>query len=198
MRFDLKIIASWIEPGSTVLDLGCGTGELMAYLRDEKQAKVTGIDFDEKNISSCIEKGLSVIQGDITEELSDYPDQTFDYIILSQTLMQVFHPDKMLTEMLRIGKRCVVSFPSFSYWPIRFQLFFRGTAPVSKELPYQWYDTPNIRVIPLKDFRSFCKTFDFTIAKEVAVASDPRDEDGRIVTVFPDFFAQYGIFMLGK
>ena len=132
------------------------------------------------------------------EEVLDYPNDTFDYVILSQTLQQVYNPDKLLQEILRIGKRVIVSFPSFSYWNIRIQLMFHGRAPVSKELPYQWYDTPNIRVIPLKDFRTFCNQFGFEIVKETAIASDPKEEQGKIVTFLPDLFAKHGIFMLEK
>ncbi len=198
MRYDLQIIASFIKPNSKVLDLGCGEGELMQYLHSEKKAEVSGIDIDEKNISECISIGLSVIQGDFMEEILDYPEQTFDYVILSQTLQQVYQPDQIIQEMLRIGKKCIVSFPNFSYWKIRSQLLFKGHAPVSKELPYEWYNTPNIRVITLKDFREFCKKYKFKILKEIAISSNPRTTTGKIVKFLPDWFAQYGIFMLGK
>ena len=197
MRFDLKLIASWIEPASRVLDLGCGEGELLHYLKKNKQIIGAGIERNELKIARCIEKGLSVLQGDINEEIHDYPDNTFDYVILSQTLQQVFAPALLIHSLLRVGRKGIVSFPNFSHWKIRLQLLTTGRAPVSKELPYQWYDTPNIRVITLKDFRNFSKEGGFKILKEVAISTYHHDTRGHIVRFFPTLFATYGIFLVG-
>ena len=198
MRYDLQIIASWIEPGARVLDLGCGEGDLLHYLEKNKQVLGTGIERLESRVAHAIEKGLSVLHGDINAEILDYADNSFDYVILSQTLQQVFEPASLLQELLRVGSKGIVSFPNFSHWRIRLQLLFSGYAPISKQLPYEWYDTPNIRVITLKDFRKFSKEVGFKILKEGAINTNSQDKRGSIVSVMPDLFATYGIFMIGK
>jgi methionine biosynthesis protein MetW len=198
MRFDLQIISSWIRPASKVLDLGCGQGDLLYHLRQHKHVKGTGIERVEAKVARCIERGLSVLQGDINKEVLDYPDNSFDYVILSQTLQQVYKPANLIQSLLRIGKKGIVSFPNFSHWGIRQQLLTTGRAPVSKELPYQWYDTPNIRVITLKDFRNFSKNTGFRILKEVAISTHHHDTKGHVVRFLPTFFAKYGIFLIGK
>ncbi len=198
MRFDLQIIASWIEPGSKVLDLGCGKGELLHYLKTHKQVTGTGIEQDEAKASKCIEKGLSVLQGDINEEVLDYPDGAFDYVILSQTLQQVYEPEELIQSLLRIGKQGIVSFPNFSHWSVRLQLLTTGYAPKTKELPYEWYNTPNIRVITLKDFRKISKELNFNILREAAICGRNQHEQGRMINILPTFFATYGIFLIGR
>ncbi|MDF1591964.1 MAG: methionine biosynthesis protein MetW [Desulfobacterales bacterium] len=198
MRYDLQIIASWIEPGARVLDLGCGGGDLLHYLEKNKQVVGTGIERLESRVAHAIEKGLSVLHGDINAEILDYADNSFDYVILSQTLQQVYEPASLLQELLRVGSRGIVSFPNFSHWRIRLQLLLTGYAPVSKQLPYEWYDTPNIRVITLKDFRKFSREVGFKIIKESAINTNSQDKSGSIVSVMPDLFATYGIFMIGR
>ena len=196
IRFDLHIIAGWIAPSSKVLDLGCGEGELLYYLQNRKQALCSGIEKNEAKVAKCIEKGLSVIQGDINNEVADFMDNAFDYVILSQTLQQVYQPSILLKSLLRIGKKSVVSFPNFSHWRARYQLMINGKAPVTSELPYQWHDTPNIRVITMHDFRLYSKKIGFRIFKEVAINSDQKK--GRMIKFFPNFLATYGIFLIGK
>ncbi len=198
IRFDLQIVASWIEPGSKVLDLGCGEGDLLDYLKTKKAVSGTGIECVESKVAHAIEKGLSVLHGDINEEIQDYADNTFDYVILSQTLQQVYEPSNLIRSLLRIGRKGIVSFPNFSHWGIRLQLLFKGYAPISEQLPYEWHDTPNIRVITLKDFRKFSKEVGFHILKEVAINTDSYDKQGSIIKVLPDLRATYGIFMIGK
>lgn len=198
MRFDLEVIASWITPGAKVLDLGCGTGELLALLRDQKGAACTGIDLGEDNIQSCIARGLTVIHGDINEEVDDYADHTFDFVILSQTLQQVYAPETLIKTLLRIGRRVVVSFPNFSHWRCRCQLFFQGQAPTTSQLPYYWYNSPNIRVITIKDFRAFAREAGFTILSEAAIDTNSHEHQGRIVTFLPTIRATYGIFLIGS
>jgi len=198
MRFDLQLIASWIEPGARILDLGCGTGDLIYYLREKKDAKGMGIEHDEVKVTHCIEKGLSVLQGDINEEVLDYPDNAFDYVILSQTLQQVYKPLTLIHSILRIGNKGIVSFPNFSHWKIRFQLLLSGYAPITRQLPYQWYDTPNIRVITLKDFRKFIKEHSFKMINEVAINTKSKDKSGSVIRILPNLFANFGIFMIGK
>ena len=198
MRFDLQVIASWIKPGSKVLDLGCGEGELLSFLQKNRQVTGTGIEKSEAKVAQCIEHGLSVLQGDINEEVSDYREDTFDYVILSQTLQQVYTPSVLIQSLLRIGKKVIVSFPNFGHWTIRRQLFFKGDAPITRELPYQWYNTPNIRVLTLKDFRNFTKENKFTILKEVAINTHHHESKGNIITFLPNLRATYGIMLLGK
>lgn len=198
IRFDLQIVASWIEPGSKVLDLGCGEGDLLDYLEKKKQVSGTGIECVESKVAHAIEKGLSVLHGDINEEILDYADNTFDYVILSQTLQQVYDPANLIRSLLTVGRKGIVSFPNFSHWGIRLQLLFKGYAPISRQLPYEWHDTPNIRVITLKDFRKFSKEVGFHILKEVAINTNSHDKGGRIIKVLPNLRATYGIFMIGN
>ena len=198
IRYDLTVIASWIEKGSRVLGLGCGEGDLLYHLKTGKQVRCTGIEINETRVSKCIERGLTVLQGDINEEIRDYPDNAFDYVILSQTLQQIYEPAELLQEILRIGKKGVVSFPNFSHWSIRLQLMLRGYAPVTRQLPYEWHNTPNIRVITLKDFRKFAKDAGFRVLKEVAINTHNRDKSGNIIRYFPNLRATYGIFLIGK
>jgi len=198
MRYDLSLIASWIEPGSRVLDLGCGSGDLLHMLSVTKNVRGTGIEHEEDKVARGIEKGLSILHGDINEEVRDYPDGLFDYVILSQTLQQVFDPASLIREMLRVGQRGIVSFPNFAFYRIRGQLLFRGRAPVSRELPYEWYDTPNIRVITIRDFRRFCRKEGFVIARETAVSTPHHHEQGVVVKFLPNLFASYGMFLLRR
>ena len=195
-RFDLRIIASWVEPNTRVLDLGCGEGDLLFYLKSSKGVRGTGIEHNEAKVAQCIEKGLTVLQGDINAEVLDYPDDAFDYIILSQTLQQVYEPAALLRSILRIGKKAVVSFPNFSHWQVRFQLMTSGYAPITRQLPYQWYDTPNIRVISLKDFRKFARTIGFKILKETAISI--HDRKGKTIQWMQNLRSTYGIFLIGK
>ncbi len=196
IRFDLQIIASWIEPKTRVLDLGCGEGDLLFHLKTHKGVQGTGIENDEGKVAQCIEKGVTVLQGDINTEVLDYPDGAFDYIILSQTLQQVFEPAALLRSILRIGKKAVVSFPNFSHWLVRLQLLTTGYAPITRQLPFQWYDTPNIRVISLKDFRKFARTVGFRIFKESAISI--HDRKGKTIQMMQNLRANYGIFLIGK
>jgi methionine biosynthesis protein MetW len=197
-RFDLGIIASWIKPGSTVLGLGCGEGELLHFLKINKGVKETGIEIKEERVRRCIEKGLSVLQGDINVEVLDYPPDHFDYVILSQTLQQVYEPENLIRSMMNIGRRGIVSFPNFCHWRIRMQLLYSGHVPITRELPYEWYDTPNIRVLSLNDFRNFAGKLGYRIMKEAAINMKENNMEGEVVTFIPNIFATYGIFMIGK
>jgi methionine biosynthesis protein MetW len=196
IRFDLQIIASWIKPHSRVLDLGCGEGDLLLYLKKHKNVVGTGIEHDEAKVAQCIEKGVSVLQGDINDEVLDYPDAAFDYVILSQTLQQVYEPAALIASILKIGKKAVVSFPNFSHWLVRLQLLLSGYAPVTRQLPYQWYDTPNIRVITLHDFRRFSQTVGFSILKQAAISVQSRK--GKTIAFLPNLRATFGIYLIGR
>ncbi|MDJ0623553.1 MAG: methionine biosynthesis protein MetW [Desulfocapsaceae bacterium] len=196
MRYDLQIIGSWIEKDSKVLDLGCGNGDLLAWLTVNKNVRGTGIEMDQDKVAHCIAKGLTVLQGDFNDEVEDFPDRAFDYVILSQTLQQVFEPARLLYSLSRIGRRVVVSFPNFSHISIRLQLLLNGQAPKNEQLPYSWYDTPNIRVITLKDFRKFAQDVGYEIVDEVAINTHQYDYYGKIVRRFKNLRATYGIFSI--
>ena len=198
IRFDLQVIASLIEPGSRVLDLGCGNGELLLWLTATKDIKGAGIEQDKDRAARCIARGLSVLQGDLNIEVEDYPDNSFDYVILSQTLQQVFEPARLLQSLSRIGRRVIVSFPNFSHFSIRLQLLLRGMAPKNDQLPYSWFDTPNIRVITLADFRKFARDVGYTIVREIAINTNSAHSSGSIVSYCRNLRATYGIFIIEK
>jgi methionine biosynthesis protein MetW len=196
LRPDLAVIANWVEPGAKVLDLGCGEGRLLHYLAKHKAVDGTGIEISEAKVARCIEEGLAVLQGDISKEVLDYPDNAFDFVILSQTLQQVYDPAGMIRAMLRIGKKGIVSLPNFGYWAVRLQLLATGRAPVTKHLPYQWHDTPNIRVMTIKDFRQFSMQAGFWILRESFLLSDNNGATGRTIRFLPNLLATSGVFLI--
>ena len=198
LRFDLQVVASWIEPHSTVLDLGCGTGDLLAWLKINKEVTGVGIEQDPEKVAACIGRGLTVVQGDLNSEVEDYRDSSFDYVILSQTLQQVYEPARLLSSLARIGRKVIVSFPNFSHYTIRLQLLFNGLAPKNDQLPYSWYDTPNIRVITLADFRKFTHDVGYRIVKEIAINTNSANSAGEVVRFLSNIRATYGIFAIEK
>uniref|UniRef100_A0A7C4EIL8 Methionine biosynthesis protein MetW n=1 Tax=Fundidesulfovibrio putealis TaxID=270496 RepID=A0A7C4EIL8_9BACT len=198
MRYDLDLVASWIDAGSRVLDLGCGQGELLNYLHATKGVRGVGVEQDEAKACQAIAAGVSVLQGDMVREIRDFPDGKFDFVVLSQTLQQVQEPVELLGQMLRVGRRGIVSFPNFAHWRNRCQIFFQGRAPVTPELPYEWYDTPNIRVITIRDFTRFCNRHGIAVRQGVAVKTDPVSRTGLVLNWLPNLRANYGIFLLER
>ncbi|MHB9133865.1 MAG: methionine biosynthesis protein MetW [Armatimonadota bacterium] len=196
-RPDYDVIVNMVAPGSRVLDLGCGTGDLMERLVAEKQATVQGVDLHQPSVSTCISKGLSVFHGDIHEGLADLSDNTFDYIILSRTLQQVPDPDIIIHEMLRVAPHAIVSFPNFAFWRLRLHLLCAGTLPVSPALPYEWYNTPNIRLITIADFERFCQKHDLRIEEKVALYIGDGSRPHQI-TWATDWRGEYGMYLLGR
>jgi methionine biosynthesis protein MetW len=157
-RQDYRIIGEIVEPNSSVLDLGCGEGELLAWLAERKQAKARGVEISATKVRKCVALGLSVYQSDIDKGLADYPDQCFDYVILSQTLQETFRPLDVLREMIRVGRRVIVAFPNFGHWSVRHSLAWTGHAPKTRHLPYEWYDSPNIHFVTVLDFEDLIKS----------------------------------------
>ena len=191
-KLDHKIILGLIQPGSSVLDLGCGDGELLSELAREKKAKVQGIEIDEQAIYKCVARGLSVLHGDIDSALPDYGDKSFDYVILNQSFQQVKKPAVVLREALRVGKEVIVGFPNFTHYSARLQIFFRGRTPVTPSLPYEWHDTPNLHFLSISDFVAYCRKKDIAIEKAAFVGRSER------VRILPNIFALVGIFLLSN
>jgi len=189
-KLEHKIIAGWINSRASILDLGCGDGALLSLLIKEKGVRAQGIEISEEAIHSCVAAGLSVFQEDIDTGLSDYSDDSFDYVILNQTFQQVKKPDFVLKEALRVGKKVIVGFPNFLYYPARFQMFFRGKVPVTPSLPYEWYDTPNLHFLSIADFKSYCRKQDIRIEKTAYFTNS------RQVKLLPNLFAEVGLFLL--
>jgi methionine biosynthesis protein MetW len=191
-RLDHRIIGELVEPGSSVLDLGCGAGELLYMLIRGKGARGQGIEIDEQAIYACVAKGLNVLHGDIDSGLSEYPDGSFDYVILNQSLQQVRHVEPVMSDCLRVAKRVIVGFPNFAHIKGRLQMFFRGRAPVTASLPYQWYQTPNLHFLSISDFFDFCRK------KEINIERCEYIGDRGRIHIFPNIFAQTGIFLISK
>lgn len=198
MRHDLITLKQWIQPYSRVLDLGCGEGALLKDLVDEKKINGLGIEIDAKNITCCVTKGLNVIEQDIDKGLSNFSDDSFDTVLLTQTLQAVRRPDYVLTEMLRVGKECIISFPNFGHWQVRLYLMLRGKMPVSKMMPYHWYDTPNIHFCTVKDFENLCDEQHIKIIhKTVQMALVGAEKDHRpkwYNKIWPNLFGTHAVY----
>ena len=190
MRVDHRIILELIEPRSTVLDLGCGTGELLELLIKEKNIKGQGIEIDEQAIYQCVARGVNVFHGDIDSGLSEYNDKSFDYLILNQSLQQIRHVDPVLKDALRVGRRVIVGFPNFAYYRARLQMVLAGKAPMTGALPYPWYESPNLHFLSISDFVDYCRS------KEIRIERRFFTDGSRRLTLLPNLFAQAGIFLI--
>lgn len=190
IRLDLKIITDLIPPKSRVLDLGCGDGTLLALLEEKKQIRGQGVELSGDCIFHCVEKGVSVFHTDIENGLAGYPDQSFDYVILNQSLQEVRNIGLVLSESLRVGGRAIIGIPNFAHLGARFRLLFGGKAPVTPSLPYSWSDTPNVRFMSLTDFKTFCRNHDIVIEKMIPITRN------RSIRIWPNLFAQNGLFLI--
>ena len=170
-RPDFAAIAAWIPEGASVLDLGCGDGSLLSYLKDARNIRGYGVEISDSNIEACILNGVNVIQGDLDSGLSGFENNSFDFVLLSQTLQATRHTEPLMQEMLRVGREGIVSFPNFGYWKNRMNIL-RGNMPVSRELPYQWYDTPNVHLCTLHDFETFCAKYQMQILDRRVMTGD--------------------------
>ncbi len=190
-RPEFAAIAQWVTPGAKVLDLGCGDGSLLQYLRETRNARGYGIEIADPNIVACIGNGIDVIQMDLESGLSGFEPQSFDFVILSQTLQAIKNIDLMVSEMLRVGKHGIVTLPNFGYWRHRLQIL-RGNMPVSEDLPYQWFDTPNIHLCTFDDFESFCRD------RGVEIRERRVMHDGQAVTLLPNLFGSLAVYRLER
>ncbi|MDP9053379.1 MAG: methionine biosynthesis protein MetW [Acidobacteriota bacterium] len=190
-RPDFHVMGELVEPGSRVLDLGCGEGELLAWLMENKQILARGVEISSSLVRRAIGRGVSVYQGDIDEGLADYPDRAFDYVILSQTLQETRSPLEVLREMLRVGRHAIISFPNFGHWSVRIAMLLHGQAPKTKLFPYNWYDSPNIHFLSINDFEDLCRQHHFPIERRYFLAGS------RQVKSFPNLAAQTAVFLLG-
>lgn len=197
LRLGYSIITNMVEKNAKVLDLGCGNGNLLAELIKEKNVDGLGIEIDQNSAISAMSKGLSVIQGDIDEGLKGFQDKEYDWVILNQTLQSTEKPDYVIKEMLRVGKKVVVSFPNFAYWKVRFHLFFTGHMPKSKILPFEWFNTPNIHLLTINDFYEFCQKRDIKMLKSVFMTK-ASVKNNFLTRIFSNFFAEEVIFVISK
>ena len=193
LRPDLQVIADNIAPGSRVLDIGCGDGALMAALRDEKDCDARGLEIDAGNVAAAVAKGLSVVQGDADTDLGAYPDDSFDYAVLSQTLQTTHQPNKVVRELLRIGKQGFVSFPNFAHWRVRMSLLFGGRMPVTRMLPETWYNTPNIHHVTIDDFRALVRDEHIQQQGQWFLTGDKQTSRSAA-----NFFAEHAVFLLRR
>ena len=189
---DHRVILEWVGKGASVLDLGCGGGDLLYLLIKEKEVRGHGIEINVQEIYKCVAKGLNILHGDIENGLADYKDQSFDYVILNQSLQQIRQVDRVLLDALRVGKRVIVGFPNFAYYRSRLQILFDGRTPVNAALPYQWYETPNLHFLSVLDFVQYCRKKNIAIEKNAFLGAN------RWAHLFPNVLARTGIFLISS
>jgi methionine biosynthesis protein MetW len=196
MKIEFKIISNLIPNQARILDVGCGDGSLMQSLIQEKNIDARGIELEEENVKKCISKGLSVIEGNAENELGQFPDKSFDFVILSQTLQAFYNPENVLDHLLRIGKYVIVSIPNFGYWKVRTSLLFFGRMPVTKSLPNTWYNTPNLHMCTIKDFYEFCGDKNIKIEKIIGINDEKISSINRLNLEMKNLFSEVGIFLI--
>ena len=191
-RADFEAIAQWVRPGAQVLDLGCGDGSLLRFLKDKRDASGYGIEIDDAKLLASVRRGVNVLQSDVESGLSGFESGSFDYVILSQTLQAVRHTEQIIREMLRVGREGIVTFPNFGYWGHRLQVFLGGHMPVSRSLPYQWYNTPNVHLFTIHDFENFCAEHGVRILERAVM------DRGRIVSLWPNWRGSLAVYRFDK
>jgi len=196
MKKEFEVISKIIENNKRVLDVGCGDGTLMEYLKNKQQNDVRGLEPQKNLTQKCISKGLSVIEGDAEKDLLQFPKKSFDYVVLSQTLQAFFEPEKVLDQLLRIGKQTIVSIPNFGYWKVRLHLLFKGTMPITKNLPNEWHNTPNLHMCTIKDFVNFCNKKNIKIDKSMCLTNEKISEINKKNMGFKNIFSELGIFLI--
>jgi len=197
IRVDLQLIADMVEAKSRVLDIGCGDGSLLDYLLHFKQVDGRGMELSQAGVNACVAQGLSVIQGDADTDLGDYPTAAFDYVVLSQTLQATRNPRTVLSALVRIGRRAIVSFPNFGHWRVRWKLGVNGRMPMTASLPAHWYDTPNIHLCTILDFTELCRSLDVVVERAIAIDAAGRPSPIRSAK-FANLFGEQGLFLLRR
>ena len=198
MKPEFKIISDLIIRDSHVLDVGCGDGVLMEFLIKEKKVNIRGIEISKTKVQNCIAKGLTIIEGNAEEDLKQFPDKSFDYVVLSQTLQAFLDPEKVINELLRIGKQAIVTIPNFGYWKIRLHLLLKGTMPVTRTLPDEWYNTPNIHLCTIKDFVFFSESKNFKLSKSIALKSNQPSYIKKSNLSIKNLSSNLGIFLIER
>jgi methionine biosynthesis protein MetW len=198
MKLEFKIIADLLEENTRILDVGCDDGTLMEFLKKNKNVDIRGIEISKKKVQVCISKGLTVLEGNAEFDLKQFPENSFDYVVLGQTLQAFVNPEIVIKELLRVGKKAIVTIPNFGHWRVRLNLLTKGTMPVTKTLPNDWYNTPNIHMCTIKDFVKFSRTINFKIYKSLALMNKNVSNINNSNLSFKNLFAELGIFLIEK
>ena len=198
MKEEFKIIAKSIKKDKSILDVGCGDGELMKFIYENISKRIRGLEISKDNVQKCIQKGLTVIEGNAEMDLQQFPSNSFDYVILSQTLQAFLNPEKVISDLLRIGKTSIVTIPNFGFWKVRFNLLFKGTMPVTKTLPNEWYNTPNLHMCSIKDFVNFCNKRKINLFKSLALTNNKVSSINKFNLNFKNLTSELGIFLIEK
>ena len=198
MKEEFKVISELVEEKSRVLDVGCGDGILMEYLSKNKVVDVRGLEISKEKVKKCLSNGLAVVEGNAEYDLKQFPDLSFDYVILSQTLQAFMSPENVIKDLLRVGKKVIVTIPNFGHWKVRVDLLFKGEMPITKNLPYEWYNTPNLHMCTLKDFFNFCSKKKIKLYKSLALHESKTSEINNFNLNIKNFSSELGIFLIEK
>ena len=198
MKIQDDVLAGLIDINSRVLDVGCGDGSLLLYLKKNKRVDGRGLEINQKNVQECLARGLAVIEGDAEKDLINYPDNSFDTAILNQAIQQFYEPRKVLNELLRIAKKAIITIPNFGYWKVRLSLLLKGTMPVTKTLPHSWYDTPNLHMSSIKDFYNLCSLDNINVIKSISITSDKISDIKTNNLEVKNLISELGVFLVSK
>ena len=198
MKKEFKVISDLIEEKSRALDIGCGDGNLMEYLLQNKTKDIRGLEISKEKVQKCLSKGLAVIEGDAENDLEQFPNKSFDYVILSQTLQAFLSPENVINELLRVGNRAIVTIPNFGHWKVRIDLLIKGTMPVTKNLPNEWFNTPNLHMCTILDFYNFCKNRNIKIFRSLSLNGEKISDISQSNLKFKNLISELGIFLIEK
>jgi len=198
MKKEFKVISELIENKSKALDVGCGDGDLMKYLFENKTKDIRGLEISKESVQNCLSKGLPVIEGNAENDLMQFPNHSFEYVILSQTLQAFLNPEKVIKELLRVGKKAIVTIPNFGHWKVRLKLLINGTMPLTENLPYEWHNTPNLHMCTIKDFFIFCEKRDIKIFRSLALNQEEISEISVKNLKYKNLMSDLGIFLIGN